>query len=380
MNKHKRKKTSDSQMTAEMKSTSIKNELIAAILGSSSALGLAIISLIPLSDEKTPKIFSLIINTLIIIYFLFGLGGILLTIRNYIQFKKYENNYHYYVESKRITTALLTAAKRTDFAKTCSILQATYNNVNKWHPIDYCQNILVYDVHQHIRDLCIQLKELFVSLMPDELTDDMVTVDLVYEYPSEKEFEKPELVEDYCIVNNQTKDTDDDKLPVKESELNQISWRVITSGDHTSSSVNLHLYLDASNSFYNHLRNQGYVFGNDKKELEKENHYIWSTKDREHFCNGSIVGVVVELKNDTPEIVFIRAYLTITTYGRKLVEEGDTLNVIQFEKLLKETVINIYKTRIESEFAQMFVRHGIREGYINRHTGKINTNQKKNKH
>ena len=373
MKKQKRKKTSDNQMIAEMKIKRIKNELLTAILGSSSALGLATISLIPFPDEQTPKPVSWIINALVLLFFLFGFVSILLIIKNYNRIVKYKKNYHYYVESKRITTALLTATKRTDFAKTYNILQSTYNNVNKWHPIDYCQNILVYDVHQHIRDLCIQLKELIVSLVPDELTDDMVTVDLVYEYPSEKEFEKKALFEDCCIINNQTQDADENVSPVKEGELNLLNWKVITSGDHTSSSVNLHMYLNASNSFYSHLCNQGYVFGNDKKDLEKANHYIWSTKDREHSCNGSIVGVVVELKNDAPEIVFIRAYLTITTYGRKLVEETDILNESQFEKLLKETVINCYKTRIESEFAQMFVRHGIKEGYINRRTGEIYT-------
>lgn len=116
---------------------------------------------------------------------------------------------------------------------------------------------------------------------------------------------------------------------------------------------------------------EGYCFCNDKKKLNESKNYIWSTKDEEYGCNGSIAGVVIELKNDNPERVFVRVFVTITTYGRKFVEETDLLNEEVFAKLFKETVMNSYKTIIETELAQMFIRHGIHNNFINRHNGRI---------
>ncbi len=80
---------------------------------------------------------------------------------------------------------------------------------------------------------------------------------------------------------------------------------------------------------------------------------------------------VVDLKNDNPEKVFVRVFLTITTYGRKFVEKTDLLDEKTFKKLFKETVINSFKTIIETELAQMFIRHGINNYFIDRHSGKI---------
>ncbi|MBP3568915.1 MAG: hypothetical protein J6K04_07090 [Lachnospiraceae bacterium] len=133
----------------------------------------------------------------------------------------------------------------------------------------------------------------------------------------------------------------------------------------------MHTYLCDNKSFYNHLLKEGYCFCNDKKKLNKSKNYIWSTKDEEYGCNGSIAGVVIELKNDNPERVFVRVFVTITTYGRKFVEETDLLNEEVFAKLFKETVMNSYKTIIETELAQMFIRHGIHNNFINRHNGRI---------
>ena len=106
--------------------------------------------------------------------------------------------------------------------------------------------------------------------------------------------------------------------------------------------------------------------------MEKENHYIWTSKDREYNRVGSIVGDVIELRNDDPEATFVRAYLTISTYGRRLVEEEkDELDLNTFQRIFRENVINYYKTIIESELAQMFIRHGVREGFINRQNGRL---------
>lgn len=362
--KERKKRIYEERFPEKMKYSISKWTVWATVLNAISSVGLAVISVclaVPCVRMRflSGNWFLLILAVL----FASGIAGIILYIINIIIAKKYERKYNYYAESKRVSTALLTTLKRTNFEKTCSILQSTYSNMPDSHPINYCQNVLVFDMHQHIRNICIRLKEMIVDLAPDELNDDMVTVDIVFSYLSDNQFNKQ--IQDHGCISQKNEQKDDDTTNGK------TKWKIITSGDHTSSNVNLHRYIEDTGSFYTYLEGQGYYFCNDKSCLEEKNHYIWSSKDREYNRIGSIVGTTIELKNDDPEIVFVRAYLTITTYGRKLVEEGDLLDEEHFEKMFKETVINSYKTVIESEFAQMFIRHGIKEHFIDRFTGKL---------
>ncbi len=365
-----------------MKHNVVSRQAWSAVLNALSALGMARVSIVPIENQE--DFYGVKVRSfLIIIFLIMGVASIALLVWNMFSCRKYRKDYYYYVESKKISDALLTAVKRTSFAKTNSILRSTYGTVPKWHPIDYCKNVLVYDVHEHLRDICIKLKEVVVDLAPEEFDDDMVTVDIAFEYPSDKEFilnRKNEIKSKSAETHSSSDAKNDDlecnldlklkKLSEKENSALE-RWKVITSGDRTSSRVNLHSYLSEKDSFYNYLQENGYFFCNDKMELVKDNHYIWSSKDKEYDRNGSIAGVVIELKNDNPEKVFVRVFLTITTYGRKFVEKTDLLDEKTFKKLFKETVINSFKTIIETELAQMFIRHGINNYFIDRHSGKI---------
>lgn len=350
--KKRQKRKEEKNIIKEIKSNRIKREHWATIFNGIATFiftGISLYFSFPFfkSFSKTPFKASIVIG-IIGIAIIINVAVIIIQIFNYFKLKAFEEDYNYYSESKRVSTALLKAIKRTDFGKTCDILQSTYGSVPQWNPINYDENVLVYDIHQHIRNICIRLKELIVQLSPD-FTDDMVTVDIVYYYPIDQKI----------------------KTGVFNSKKNTIKWKAITSGDHTSSDIILHNYLHDEHSFYSYLGEQGYVFCNDKKHLDKTHHYVWSSKDYEKERIGSIVGTVIDLKNDDPEIVFVKSYLTIATYGRKLVEPGDILDEKKFEQLFTDTVINSYKTLIETELAQMFIRHGIKSGYISRKTGKL---------
>lgn len=100
-------------------------------------------------------------------------------------------------------------------------------------------------------------------------------------------------------------------------------------------------------------------------------HYIVSGKDREYGETGSIVGLTLNVKNDEPEKVLVKAMITITTYGRKLNERGDPVRERDYRELLKTNVLNGYKALLESELAQMYIRHMIREGDMCPRTGRI---------
>ena len=340
-------------------------EKCATILNAVSALGLAIVSLIiGFNLENHDWLYYTLLVSFIILC-LIGAASIILLLCNLKSIEKYQEEYNYYTESKRVSDALLTAIKRTDYAKTSSILRSTYGSVPEWNPINYCQNVLVYDVHEQLRKICVQIKQMIVSLAPSEFNDDMVTVDIAFRYPSDKNLKKPE-------ANKTLTETDRDRSETEEDKRVD-GWKIITSGDRTSLDVNLHEYIANKWSFYKHLETVGYAFCSDKEKLNKENHYLWTSKDNEYGRVGSIVGSVVQLKNDHPEVVFVEAYVTVSTYGRRLAEDCDLLGEEEFEKLFKETIINSYKTIIESEMAQMFIRHGVREGFIDRMTGRLLT-------
>lgn len=380
-----RKKKDRSKAVKEMKYNVVRRQQWAAALNTVSAFGLSIVSILMAFIQGEFNFFFWTFVLLTIVLASMGVVSIILLFSNMISIRKYQEDYNYYSESRKISDALLTAVKRTGYAKTTSILRSTYGTVPNWHPIDYCKNILVYDVHEHLREICVKMKELIVDLAPQEFNDDMVTVDIAFEYPSDKDFisnkikELNKSEEDF-VCDKGCLDTPEscnlecltEKLNIENNrEKSSEKWKVITSGDRTFSRGNLHDYLNETNSFYAYLKTQGYLFCNDKNKLVENNHYIWSSKDDEYDRIGSIVGMVIELKNDNPEKVFVRVFLTITTYGRKLVNKEDILDEKIFEKLFKETIINCYKTIIETELAQMFIRHGINNCYIDRHTGRL---------
>lgn len=376
--KRKDKALSKEKAFKEMKYHISRRSGIAAIVSAIAATWFTVISInlpVPIDEMNICQWLHFLISYAPPV--LLSVWGIFLLFKNYLNAKKFEKEYMYYTESKKISTALLTAIKRTHFEKTRNILQSTYGKVPDWHPINYNDNILVYDIHQHLRSICIRLKELVVGIAPNEFNDDMVTVDIAFQYPSDNKFIKIVLADQ---SNNRGSDIREKQLGGSVQECGELestnsdkelAWKIITSGDRTSSSVNMHAYLSDTYSFYSYLANQGYVFSNDKKQLAEGQHYIWTSHDRQYENIGSVIGTVIELKNDNPETVFVKAYLTIGTFGRKLVEENDPLDEEHFEKLFKETIINSYKTLIEAELAQMFIRHGIKQSFINRTTGKL---------
>lgn len=374
MKRKKSTKQNEHKMVKEVRHDLMKREQLVTLFGAVSSLALALISLllaIPDWGKCTPQKLSVFVLIVIGVFALMGIIAIIIQMYNNKRMRDFETDYTYYEQSKRISTALLSSTKRIDFDKTCSILQSTYGHVPDWNPIDYCKNVLVYDVHQHLRRICIRLKELIISLAPDEFNDDTVTVDIAFTYPSDNKMIVRDIDDSRCEI---------DSIPNQSDSAEKSEWKIITSGDNTSSDNSLHIFLDEeSTSFYNYLKDEYYAFYNDKATAAAQNRYIWSKKDNEYERIGSVVGKVIELNNDTPEMTYVRVYLTITTYGRRLVEDSDPLDVERFKHLFTETVMNNYKSLIEAELAQMFIRHGIRDRLIDRSNGKLKIDPKKMK-
>ena len=260
-----------------------------------------------------------------------------------------KKNYLLMCRQEALSKATLLAQQKSNEAKTRNILQLTYGRVPEWRPFDFRKNVLVYDIHEQLRTLLVEIRD-SVLMLSDETDSDKVTVDLVYCYPD---------------------DTYSGRLPEPSlhygnEELGN-AWRLITSGDASCINYTLHDFLRSNESFFFRLDQENFVFINDKKTVSR--YYIPSGKDQEYDGVGSIAGMTINIKNDAPESVLVKAMLTITTYGWNLLDKKSLIKEAEYREIIKQNVLNGHKSLLESELAQMYIRHAIKDGNMCPYTG-----------
>lgn len=241
--------------------------------------------------------------------------------------------------SEKISAQTMLVQQRASEAKVRAILQKTYGHVPEVNPMNYRENVLPYDVHEYIRTILVEIRNSFIRMAEgtkSSADSDMVTVDLVYCYPDS---------------------SNKGDLPAKPDQENP--WRIITSVDASCTGITLHELLAKNDSFFTLLSKENYVFYNNK--CEKGCQYVESGKDTEYDKIGSIIGMTINIKNDAPEKVLVKAILTITTYGWCLGEIAESLNERELKNLFKRKALNGYKSLLESELMQMYIRHVIRD-------------------
>ena len=260
-----------------------------------------------------------------------------------------KKNYLLMCRQEALSKATLLAQQKSNEAKTRNILQLTYGRVPEWRPFDFRKNVLVYDIHEQLRTLLVEIRD-SVLMLSDETDSDKVTVDLVYCYPD---------------------DTYSGRLPEPSlhygnEELGN-AWRLITSGDASCINYTLHDFLRSNESFFFRLDQENFVFINDKTTVTR--YYIPSGKDQEYDGVGSIAGMTINIKNDAPESVLVKAMLTITTYGWNLLDKKSLIKEAEYREIFKQNVLNGHKSLLESELAQMYIRHAIKDGNMCPYTG-----------
>lgn len=260
-----------------------------------------------------------------------------------------KKNYLLMCRQEALSKATLLAQQKSNEAKTRNILQLTYGRVPEWRPFDFRKNVLVYDIHEQLRTLLVEIRDSVLALS-DETDSDKVTVDLVYCYPD---------------------DTYSGRLPEPSphygNEQPENAWRLITSGDASCINYTLHDFLRSNESFFFRLDQENFVFINDKKTVSR--YYIPSGKDQEYDGVGSIVGMTINIKNDAPESVLVKAMLTITTYGWNLLDKKSLIKEEEYREIFKQNVLDGHKSLLESELAQMYIRHAIKDGNMCPYTG-----------
>lgn len=297
-----------------------------------------------------------------------------------------------------VNRAVFESLNQVNMSKARETLRYTYGCVPEWNPIDYHHNILLYDVHEQIRSILIYLKQVVISLDPSRFNDQNVSVELVYCYPGD-DLQKGNLP-------YQPQKLSFDNPPKNNEQRGKRIWKLISSGDTSGNHSKVIQYLENPTSFYTLLDYRGIIFANNKFEnILDENHvdsfrahllrsgytseYIISnnfyspdTKDIEHSPTGamagSAAGAVINIKNDDPEETFVKAILTINTYGEAIhvpeqkrwrfqrtpKEDACGMTVDDYSTLFRNTILGTYITLLASELSQMYIRHAIRDDKI----------------
>lgn len=318
-----------------------------------------------------------------------------------------------------------------------SILRHICGSVSKWNPINYHENMAVYDIHEQIRSILIYIRECVIRIDPDRFNDRNVSVELVYCYPLDYEDESAREI----LIT----------IPIKE-EAFVSDWKLISSGDTSGNKQRVLMHLTEDKSFFTLVDRCGTIFRNNKYDklpkyiLERlsrdtvndenetkgesaeikahdsvdasdaNNYFFSDIRDAErgkegHLC-GTAIGTVIVMRNENPEKIFLKAILTINTYGesifcpdesysrkskkrKKRVSEKSTeieecnlkekddndtmkksverdrfcLTEKDYEDIMKNTMLASFTKLLETELAQMYVRHSVRKGYISSETG-----------
>lgn len=271
-------------------------------------------------------------------------------LRNLLNRKKLlSHDYQKALIVERIDKAVFASLCDANGTKIRSTLRFTYGNIHDWNPINYRKNVLVYDVHEHLRTILLNLKNVIIQTDKDRFHDDNVTIDLVWCYPKENGYNG------YLPYNETCPEGDRSKFP----------WKLISTGDRSASAHSIQEWLKSKDSFYAAVIQKGYSCCN-KNEISGQYHA--DTKDKEYnedmdHMAGSIAGVVIDVKNDEPSRVLVRAVLTVNTFGENFYDEASCngLSREEYEEILKQRIIIVYKSLLASEMVQMYLRHSIRE-------------------
>lgn len=313
-----------------------------------------------------------------------------------------------YTREKKINAvnrAVFESLNQVNNSKSRETLRYTYGCVPEWNPIDYRHNILLYDVHEQIRAILICLKQVVINLDPSRFNDQNVSVELVYCYPGDdpQKGSLPYQPKKYLLPQKNVEYDEDYEKRI---------WKLISSGDTSGNHSKVIQYLENPASFYTLLDYCGIIFANNKFENMLEanqvdsfrthllrsgfmNNYNVSTafyapdtKDMEHApgsgLSGSAAGAIINIRNDDPEETFVKAILTINTYGETIhvpeqkgrlfkktfSEDKFGMTVDDYSKLFCDTILSTYITLLASELSQMYIRHAIRNGKICRLTGR----------
>lgn len=74
-------------------------------------------------------------------------------------------------QQEELSKATLLAQQKSNEAKTRSIMQLTYGRVPEWRPFNFRKNVLVYDIHEQLRTLLVEIRDSVLMLSGETDSD-----------------------------------------------------------------------------------------------------------------------------------------------------------------------------------------------------------------
>ena len=217
---------------------------------------------------------------------------------------------------------------RAAFSGTHEIIESKRNTLireTEKKYIDIKKNILPYDVHKYIYDICNEFKKVIATITQIDAGE--ISCVFIYRY-----------VYDGCNSKDREWKWIAGKEPTNRSKINE--------------------FVKKRTTTYDNIINGGchYIFGDSKEKLSKSKKYYLSSNDQMHDNVGSVFSILVAFGNNSSD--FVEGILTITTHGCCF---SDNLKIDQaaefLERVILDNIFPYYQKLIETELGLMYIRH-----------------------
>ena len=136
-------------------------------------------------------------------------------------------------------------------------------------------------------------------------------------------------------------------------------WKWATQKESTLR-VDVKTFLNKKETVFNQLMNPdntghyiGYIFYNDKSEMEKENKYLMGTRDEMHGKKGSILGIKFGFATNTEYLV--EGIIIVSSYGQRFVEDNNAGKIAELKKLIMDVIFPCYQRMLETEMGALYL-------------------------
>lgn len=201
----------------------------------------------------------------------------------------------------------------------------TLSHETEFNKIDIKNNMLPYDIHSHIGDICKEFKKVISSIT--KINNEFISTTFIYRY-----------VYDGCNA--------DDK-----------KWKWI-GGREPISNVELNDFVKKEDTTFYHIINDNihYIFGNSKEELAQQGYYHLGGRDEMYNNVGSVFSIKLAFGNNAD--TFIEGIITVTTHGKYFSEYMDIDNASNvLRNMIIDEIFPYYRKLIETELGLLYIRH-----------------------
>lgn len=200
----------------------------------------------------------------------------------------------------------------------------TLSHEAEFDRINVGEDILPYDIHFHIKDICKEFKNVIAAIT--KISNEFLSVTFIYRY---------------CYNGCDESDS---------------TWRWIVGRDSIGT-LSLKDLIKAKSIFHQIIDgNTYYIFGNSKKDLANKGIYHLSNRDEMYNDIGSVFSIKVAFGDNFSS--FVEGIITVTSYGKSFTEYLDIDDApAALQKMIIDEIFPYYKKMIEAEMGLMYIRH-----------------------